>query len=114
MRDVLTELDEVLKRQLQNDLEFVLNNKTLKFGRFYLFEHGFFNFVFHIKTKTKNTAIKVPLPFDYSVFDDRIEFDYRISTFTNNIPRLNQTVLKIKTKTPSKYYDNILTIRTIK
>lgn len=113
MKDVLLELDDLLKLHLQKDLEFSINNKVLKTGKFYLFEHGYFNFVFYIRTKTKNATLKIPIPFDFVQKPDRIELDYRISTFTNGIQPIVDVVERMKFKNPSKYYNNILTIRIL-
>lgn len=113
MKDILFELDILFKNTLQKDVEFYLNNKLLKSGKFYLFEHGHFNFVFFIKTKTKDSSLKIPIPFDFCVKDDIIELNYKMEKFTNNQMNLKTLVERLKSKTPSKYYDNVLVIKVL-
>lgn len=113
MKDVLLELDEVFKQYLQHDLEFSVNSKIIKAGKLFLFEHGYFNFIFHIKTKMKSVSLKIPIPFDFVLTPHNVEMNYKIEAFTNNIPAISDAVDRIKVKNPSKFYNNILTIKMV-
>jgi len=113
VKDILLELDSIFKTFLQKDVEFYLNNKIIKSGKFYLFEHGYFNYVFFIKTKTKETTLKAPVPFEFLYRDDVIDLNYKVEKFTNNQEKLNNIVNSIKIKNPSKYYNNILKIKIL-
>jgi hypothetical protein len=113
VKDIIFEIDSLLKNYLQKDLEFSLNGKTLKSGKLLLFEHGHFNFVFYIKTKNKEMSLKLPFPFDFSLKNDILYFDYKIKTFTRDVEKINSIVKSIKVKSPSKFYDSILKIKVV-
>jgi len=111
VKNIIDELDLALKEYLQSHVEFSLNGKTIKSGKLYLYEHGYFNYVFHIKTKSKKTSIKVPFPFDYVFKNEELSLDYTINSFTSGISLLEKVVKSMKIENPSKFYNNKLIIR---
>lgn len=113
MKNIIEEIDDNLKHFLQCDLEFCLNEKVIKRGKLLLFDHGYFNYIFHIQTNSKKTSIKTPVPFEFYMLDEILHFDYTLDSFTNKIPMLEETVSKIKIEQPSKFFDNILKIKAV-
>ncbi len=113
MNIFIDEIDEYLKQFLQCDVEFCLNKKTIKSGKLLLFEHGYFNYVFFIQTKSKKTSIKIPFPFDCYLLENDLNFDYTLDKFTSKIPEIEETLKKIKIDTPSKFFDNVLKIKCV-
>lgn len=110
MNVLVDNIDGYLKGFLQANISFCLNKKTIKTGKLLLFEHGYFNYIFHIQTKSKKTSIKIPFPFDCYLKGKEIHFDYTIKKFTNELPDINDTLKTIKINNPSKFYDNVLKI----
>lgn len=81
--------EELLLSCLQNNLHFVVNNKTLKRGRLLLFKrtHYFIQFSL-ISEKGQKENLEVPIPFkieDHSV-DGLFYFDYRLNSLGIQTP----------------------------
>ncbi len=113
MKDISQEIDFYLKSLLQRDVEFLLDKKTLKTGKFYLFESSPFYLSFFVETRTKKVCFKAPIPFDIYQKGKSIFFDYKISSFSNNIKKIVDLIKQIPIKTPSKYFDKVMIIRAI-
>lgn len=113
MKNIIEDIDEKLKDFLQNDVEFHLNGKIIKAGKLYLYEHGHFNYLFHIQTNAKKTTIKIPFPFNFTEGDCSVYFDYTIKEFAFGMPEIEKIVSKIKPPSPSKFYNNVLLIRKV-
>ena len=81
--------EELLLSCLQNNLHFVINNKTLKRGRLLLFKrtHYFIQFSL-ISEKGQKENLEVPIPFkieDHSA-DGLFYFDYRLNSLGIQTP----------------------------
>lgn len=111
MKDIIYEIDKILKINLQKDVEIFLNDKHFKSGKFILFEHHYFSFIFYFKNKNKNFSFKIPFPFNFINKDNELKLDYKISSFTNNDNELDEIIKKIKIENKSKFYDNIIKIK---
>lgn len=113
MKSIIQQIDEKLLDFLQSDLQFCLNGKVVKAGKLILFDHGSFNYVFIIQTKSKKTSVKIPFPFDFYMSNDDICFDYTEDKFTCGIPAVQEALGKLNIESPSKYYNNVLKIRSL-
>ena len=111
-------IEEVLKPQLQKNLEFELNGKIYKRGKFLLYTLETYNNNYEITFKFEKDGdrvenFKVPYPFLYEYYpdDQTLFFDYRVFTLANNDGNLAQALKSVSKKyTPSKYFDKILKI----
>lgn len=115
--DELT-LENILKKNFQKRIEFELNGKIYKKGKFILYKIETYNnnyditFMFE-KPHLKIENFKLPYPFNIEYYpeDSHLFFDYRIITLVNGEKEIEQQLLKAAKKyTPSKYFNAIIKI----
>lgn len=110
MKDILPELEVSLKNFLQKSIKFKIDNKIVKTGKLILFSQNHYNLIFTLKNKNKNVTYKIPIPFDFSLVNDKLILNYKISTFTKNNKTIENILSRIKKKTYSKLYNKNLEI----
>jgi len=112
-------LEKVLKSQLQKQLEFELNGRIYKRGRFSLYRIETYNnnyeitFMFEKPNTDKVERFKIPHPFSYEHYEDdgHIFFDYRLITLTNNDAGIADNLRDLSEDySKSKYFDKILKV----
>ena len=107
------QLQECMKTVLQRDIKLIINNKVLREGKLILFnlKDYYIECTFIMKTGQQK-VYEIPVPFDITIKDDKILFDYSIDHATKN--NLDNTVtikmLALQSGKKSKFYDNVLTI----
>lgn len=111
-------MEGILRENFQKNLEFELNGKTYKRGKFSLYRIETYNNNYEIiflfeTTKNKPESFKIPYPFkvEYYPQDGQLFFDYRLLTLSNGDSNLESRLLKLASKYQlSKYFNKILTI----
>lgn len=117
----LSDLPDILKNQLQKNIELEIGEKIIKKGKLDLFKVELNSNLYDIsiylnKGNNKTEIVKVPYPFVYEFYKDEDEdlfyFDYRVTTFCNNDAEKTQKLKTIsETYKKSKYFNNILVIK---
>jgi len=110
--------EKLLEKNLQQELTFSINNKTIKTGKLVLFKRVHYNIIITLNSTRRGIEnFEIPIPFkaEYDVKTDSIMFDYSLSSlsFNNNDVEKRLQKLKIKNTTPSQYYNNKLTIKVV-
>ena len=112
---IADDLENILKKYLQQDVQFVLNDRIVREGRIVLFniKDFYVTFIIHTK-KNQNKTYELPVPFKIRPQRDKsLVFDYSLVHIHHNDvkKKLYMTQIYGKTSKKSKLYDNILTIR---
>jgi len=114
MNEYIDKIEHIFKKNLLKTIKLSINKKVYKEGQFTLFNYNFFHLNLHLKNfkKNKHEILKIPLPFNvhYMETENRILFDYRLSTFTYNNKVLENLILSIAKPPLSRYYNNILVL----
>ena len=114
------QLDAILKKYFQQQVELFVDGVSIKQGQFLLFRnllyHNNYFFELHIRRKGKIDSIKVPYPFNIEEYADEglIYLDYRNKTLLKNNPALLtklQTFIDSQPNEKSKFYNKILEIK---
>jgi hypothetical protein len=104
------EIEEIIKPLLLTHIDFLLENKKIKSGKFILFSvRDFFCvFTFHDIQKNKNIIYEIPYPFNVYKTKDGVVFDYTVDTFCEKNLDINSHVTKIVDKKTSKLFNKKL------
>jgi hypothetical protein len=114
------QLDAILKKYFQKQVELVVDDTTIKQGQFLLFRnllyHNNYFFELHIRRKGKIDSIKIPYPFGIEEYPSEglLFLDYRNKTLLKNQTALLsklQTFIDSQPSDKSKFYNKILEIR---
>ena len=117
-------LESVIKYQLQKQLEFELNGKIYKRGKFVLYRLETYNnnyeitFMFDKPNTDKVENFKVPYPFGFEHYNEddheQLFFDYRLFTLANKDTEIAERLRVLSEEyNTSKYFDKILKINCI-
>lgn len=111
------QLDAILKKYFQKQIELLVDDVVIKQGQFLLFRnllyHNNYFFELHIRRKGKIDSIKIPYPFAIEEYPDEqlIFLDYRNKTLLKNQPALLSklhTFIDTQSNEKSKFYNKIL------
>lgn len=114
------QLDSILKKYFQKQVELLVDDNPIKQGQFLLFRnllyHNNYFFELHIRRKGKIDSIKIPYPFGIEEYPEEglIFLDYRNKTLLKNQPALLtklQSFIDTQPNDKSKFYNKILEIR---
>ena len=110
---ILITLQDCLADVLQQDLKFIINDKTIKEGKLLLYNIKDYYIIFTLLTpKEVVKAYEIPMPFEIKSSNNELSFSYSIKTLSKDDPNkillIDQLLKKISKK--SKFYDNTLTI----
>jgi len=96
-----------INKHLQKNTEFCIDSKVIKAGRIILFsvKDFFCTFLLYNETKKKRFLYEIPYPFDFSINENEMIFDYTLSTFTKNNPTVADDCLKFRNKKSSKLFN---------
>jgi hypothetical protein len=106
-----TELEHTLTSLLQKKITLEIDGKTIKTGKFILFNQKYFFLVLILfnAAKKKQEKIDIPIPFNIIKHNNKISFDYRISSLVQNNKELLEEIQKIKF-VKNKFINKILNI----
>ena len=107
-----TELEAVLKRNLQKNLVFRINNKKWKAGRFLLFKQSGFYIEFILQNSNKERErFEIPIPFEFEYDKQDLVFNYTLTSLVGD-SRLDlvNILRKMKVQGRNKFFDNTLRI----
>lgn len=104
------EIEEIIKPLLLTHIDFLLESKKIKSGKFILFSvRDFFCvFTFHDIQKNKKVIYEIPYPFNVHKTKGGVIFDYTIETFCEKNLDINVQALKIVGKKTSKLFNKKL------
>lgn len=105
-----TELEATLKELLQQNLQFTINEKAWKTGKFLFFKQNIFHIELHLQNK-KREKIDIPFPFDIIKSDGSIIFSYKLKSLIWD-GKIVSRVLET-TETKNKYFNNHLEIKIL-
>jgi len=104
------EIEDLIKPLLLTHVEFLLENKKIKSGKFILFSvRDFFCiFTFFDTHKNKKMIYEIPYPFKVSRVEKGIVFDYTVNTFCEKNLDISPRVVKFISKKTSKLFNKKL------
>lgn len=96
-----------VNKHLQKNIDFIIDNKTIKTGKILLFsvKDFFCSFLLLNETKKKRFLYEIPYPFEFYENENEIVFDYTLTSFTKNNPTIKDDLLKFRNKKPSKLFN---------
>jgi hypothetical protein len=98
----------------QKEIIISLDNKSLRQGKLLLFSIKDFYLHFTLLINENKKCFEIPYPFSMykeSVSSSSLILDYKINTFTNNMPEIEDCVkILFKKEKHMKYFDNIVKI----
>jgi len=100
-------ITEIINLHLQKNVDFVIDNKTIKTGKILLFsvKDFFCSFLMSNEAKKKRFLYEIPYPFDFVAGVNEIIFDFTLATLVKNNPLIKDDLLKFRTKKPSKLFN---------
>jgi hypothetical protein len=87
---------KVMGNILQKDIAIKCNNKILRQGTLMLLQPKDFYITFTIKIKGLTKKYELPYPFAIDIEDNRLLFDYRIETLSNEHSFIEDNITDIK------------------
>lgn len=107
------EIEESIKPFLLMNIEFILDDKKIKSGKFMLFtvRDFFCIFTFLDLQKNKKTVYELPYPFNIQATNNGIIFDYTLDTFCEKNIDITRAVTKFVSKKPSKFFNKKLFVQ---
>ena len=106
--------EQLLKCTLQNNVQFVLNDKIIREGKMIIYHVKDFYISFNfINPKGLQKVYEIPVPFDIVKKDNVLEFSYDVNSATNNDFNCNFLVKQIigKVKKKNKLINNKLLVK---
>ena len=110
-----TPIEDILKELLQRDLIFTINKKKIKQGKLLLFKQNNYTIDFQLCPVNKKDFSKIityntPIPFNLTINEKGMVFDYRLNTLSKNNKNILKHLKSIIPVAKNKFYDNILYI----
>lgn len=104
------EIENIIKPLLLRHVDFLLDNKKIKSGKFILFtvRDFFCIFTFFDTHKNKKVIYEIPYPFSIQTTDNGVVFDYSVSAFCEKNMDIELNVAKTVGKKTSKLYNKKL------
>ena len=108
-----TDLESILKKLLQEDVEFIIDTKVWRKGKVLIFKQVGFFVEFLIDTGIKQERFEVPIPFntEISIKRSQVVFDYTLPMFAQQGKEVLGLIEKIGTTSKSKFYDTKMVIK---
>jgi hypothetical protein len=107
-----TNLEKVFCPFFQQNINFILNDKIIKRGKFLLFKQDGYLIEFNLQCigSQKSKKYEIPYPFKIEFHPDEqlILFDYRLKTLTSNKNMIDLIRKHHNMINNNKFYDNIL------
>ena len=102
-----TDLEEILKGILQEQVDFVIDEKKWRSGKVLIFKQTGFFIEFLIDTGVKQERFEVPIPFnsDIDIKQNKVVFDYTIKSFAQENKEVLDLIDNLETHGKSKFYD---------
>ncbi|NBP03296.1 MAG: hypothetical protein EBU90_25065, partial [Proteobacteria bacterium] len=99
-----------INSHLQKNIDFVVENKVIKSGKIILFsvKDFFCSFLLLNENKKKRFLYEIPYPFNVSIDESNIVFDYTLDSFLKNNPLIKDDLIKFRNKKPSKLFNKKL------
>jgi hypothetical protein len=109
----VNKITDTINKHLQKNVEFVVENKTIKSGKVLLFsiKDFFCCFLLFNESKKKRFLFEIPYPFSFSEEKNELIFDYTLNTFSSNNPTLKVDLLKFRNKKPCKLFNKKVRIK---
>lgn len=107
------QIESTFLPHLQNNINFILNDKKIKTGKLLLVSHKgpYVSFVLNINKAVKNYEIPYPFLIKKTSNDSSIIFDYSIETLSNNNFNTLKLLDTFEVSKTSKFYNKILKIQ---
>ncbi len=108
---LIEEVEHKLKKFFLNNVEFVVNEKTLRKGK--LINATIKDFFIEFKLEVQKGGIKnfeLPYPFEIKETQSRLVFNYKLSKLVYEDIVLLTRIKRMKPKKNSKFYDVVLYI----
>jgi hypothetical protein len=108
------EIEDIIKPLLLTHVDFLLESKKIKSGKFILFSvRDFFCvFTFFDTHKNKKVIYEIPYPFNVTKVEKGIIFDYTVDAFCEKNLDINTHVVKFISKKSSKLFNKKLFVIT--
>jgi hypothetical protein len=108
------EIEDLIKPLLLTHIDFLLENKKIKSGKFILFSvRDFFCvFTFHDTLKNKKIIYEIPYPFNVYTTNGGVIFDYTVNTFCEKNLDIATHIIRHSSKKPSKLFNKKLFVLT--
>ena len=102
------EIEDKFNRFLQKDVEFLLEDKSIKNGKLMLFsiKSFYFTFILSAEGRNKHINFEIPYPFLINFLPDQVNFNYHSKNlFRGNIDVECRSLL-YSYKRPLRYFQN--------
>jgi len=104
----IEEIEQIIKPFLLTQVNFTVDDKTVKQGTLQLFCIKDFFCVFtllSIEKSNKKTIYELPYPFHITASDKNLEFDYTLDSFCLSSAGIREQVNKVKLSKTSKFFN---------
>jgi hypothetical protein len=101
---------DIFLNNLHKNFKFVCNNKTLKEGKFILFNYKDFYYSFTLDVSGSKKQFKLPMAFSVNETLSSIKLDYTLKTLSHGITDFEFTCKMIQPKMKNNLYDNFVEI----
>ena len=107
-------MEDIFLPFFQKEIAIVLDNKTLRQGKLLLFNIKDFYLHFTLLINDNKKCFEMPYPFSMykeSISSTSLILDYKLNTFTKNMPEIENCVRVLyKKEKHMKYFDNFVKI----
>lgn len=109
----MIDLERTLNYFLQRDVNFTIDEKSVKRGKLILCNIKDFYITFYLKHNNEQKRYELPYPFHVEIKNNSITFDYTLNTLACNNDDLSLKLRSLNKKKNTKIYDNKITISEI-
>lgn len=102
----MIDLEKTLNYFLQREVNFSIDNKSVKKGRLILCNIRDFYITFYLRHNNEQKRYELPYPFNVSITDQGIIFDYTLNTLSCNSDDMLYKLRSLTKKKNTKIYDN--------
>lgn len=107
----LSQIENTINNFLQRDIDFVLDNKSIKSGKLVLFSIKSFYFTFTLQINNKLVLFELPYPFELKSYKNTVQFNYHSDKLMiNNLEAQCRSLLCTPKKT-HKYLNNSIILK---
>lgn len=101
----MIDIEQTINTLLQKQINFVVDNKSIKKGRLMLFNVKDFHLIFILKIGNEQKRYEIPYPFNIKIEDKKIVLDYTIDALSQRNDTLLYKIMGLNRKKTSKLFD---------
>lgn len=109
----MIDIEHTINSFLQKQINFVVENKSIKKGRLVLFNVKDFHLIFILKINNEQKRYEIPYPFNVYHEGKKIVLDYTIDALSQKNDLLLYKIMGLNRKKTSKLFDTKLIIQDL-